>query len=59
MIVAAKFAKANIGHRSQYSTGRHIERLREHLKFEPDPKLRATIRAQLAAFEHPPAGSHD
>ena len=43
----------------QFSTRVRVERLRERLAVERDPTARKTIKAQLAAFERPPRGTHD
>ncbi len=44
---------------SQYSTRTRVKRLHERLELETDPRTRATILAQLAAFERPPRGTYD
>jgi hypothetical protein len=59
MGAAIERAKGKRGYRSQYSTRRRVERLRERLELEQDSKVRATIDAQLRAFDRPPRGCHD
>jgi hypothetical protein len=44
---------------SRYSTRSRIATLRKRLTVAKDSRTRATIEAQLAAFERPPRGSYD
>jgi hypothetical protein len=56
---AVKLMWGQTGHRAQYSTERRVERLRERLAVETDPRTRRVIEAQLAAFRRPPQGTFD
>lgn len=56
---AVKLMWGKTGQRAQYSTERRVERLRERLAVETDPRTRRTIEAQLAAFQRPPQGAFD
>jgi hypothetical protein len=56
---AVKLMWGQTGHRARYSTERRVERLRERLAVETDPRTRRMIEAQLAAFQRPPQGTFD
>ena len=59
MGVKVKLVQGRSSPRLRFSSKRRVEHLRERLELEPNPRVRAVIDTQLAAFQRPPAGGYD